>query len=84
MHLKYYESTIQKEKDSNITNPKPPTTHPVYDKNVIKKEVLTPTLKKKADNLKTSYNFLKNYYWVKYFWNFNIKWIWGIIKEKGI
>jgi len=62
MHLKYYESTIQKEKDSNITNPKPPTTHPVYDKNVIKKEVLTPTLKKKADNLKTSYNFLKNYY----------------------
>jgi len=58
MHLKLYSSTMQK----NVTNVSLPSSHPSYDKDPIKKEVLPPPKKKKLELLKTNYNFLKNYY----------------------
>jgi len=58
MHLKLYSSTMQKN-NNDIPLPK---SHPSYNKDAHKKEVLPPSTKKKLDLLKTNYNFLKSYY----------------------
>ncbi len=39
-----------------------PNTHPSYNKDPAKKQFVPVTTKKRLDLMKTSYNFLKNYY----------------------
>jgi hypothetical protein len=58
MHLKLYSSTMQ-----NSTNKiNLPNTHPSYNKDPSNKQYVPATTKKRLDLMKTSYNFLKNYY----------------------
>jgi len=58
MHLKLYSSTMQNS-SKNVSLPK---THPSYDKDPFKKDVIPPSKKKRLELLKTNYNFLKCYY----------------------
>jgi hypothetical protein len=60
MHLKLYESTQQENKIEKI---KLPGSHPSYHKKDDTEDLrLSQSSKKRVNFLKTSYNFLKNYY----------------------
>ena len=58
MHLKLYASSMQ----SNTPRIKLPNTHPSYNKDPIKKAIIPQSTRKRIEVMKTSYNFLKNYY----------------------
>lgn len=58
MHLKLYSSTMLK----NTEKVSLPKSHPSYNKDPIKMDILHPTTKKRLDMMRTTYNFLKNYY----------------------
>lgn len=58
MHLKLYSSTMQ----NNTCRINLPNTHPSYNKDPAEKQFVPATTKKRLDLMKTSFNFLKNYY----------------------
>jgi len=59
MHLKLYSSTMQQNSSKDISLP---ISHPSYNKDPVKKDVIPASQKKRLDTLKTNYNFLKCYY----------------------